>query len=490
MPENTEDGNGYDFVVVANRLAVNHVTYEDGTTGWERSPGGLVTALAPLMESSEGAWVGWHGAADDVLEPFDHGDMHLVPVPLTGDDIEDYYEGFSNGTLWPLYHDVIARPDFHRHWFEAYRRVNQRFAEHTAEVAAHKATVWIQDYQLQLVPAMLRDLRPDLTIGFFNHIPFPPPGLFAQLPWRHSVLRGLLGADLIGFQRASDASNFRRAVHNRLGYYVEDEMIHVPLQTNAPDHGSPLAGFNADADRGTAVRVSTAPLEGAARLVEAKEFPISIDTSTITALAQREDIIARSQEIREELGNPETVLLIGSHGAEKDLGEDAPGLELNSTESMARGKIISTLEEVAADAEGAWVEHKPAGAALHVRNVADDQLGEQILEHGRAALSLVDGAYLKNGKKVLESVVVLATKGEGITELREHTSPDAVLFAGDDVTDEHGFAVLEPEDIGIKVGAGATGAGHRIPEPKDLAEVLRRIAEQRGTSRSDARPTP
>lgn len=184
------------------------------------------------------------------------------------------------------------------------------------------------------------------------------------------------------------------------------------------------------------------------------------------------------------------MLLIGSHGAEKDLGEDAPGLELNSTESMARGKIISTLEEVAADAEGAWVEHKPAGAALHVRNVADDQLGEQILEHGRAALSLVDGAYLKNGKKVLESVVVLATKGEGITELREHTSPDAVLFAGDDVTDEHGFAVLEPEDIGIKVGAGATGAGHRIPEPKDLAEVLRRIAEQRGTSRSDARPTP
>ncbi|MBO0594763.1 trehalose-6-phosphate synthase [Nesterenkonia sp. E16_7] len=309
VPENTENGNGYDFVVVANRLAVNHVTNEDGTTGWERSPGGLVTALAPLMESSEGAWVGWHGAADDVLEPFDHGDMHLVPVPLSSDDIEDYYEGFSNGTLWPLYHDVIARPDFHRHWFEAYRRVNQRFAEHAAEVAAHAATVWVQDYQLQLVPAMLRDLRPDLTIGFFNHIPFPPPGLFAQLPWRHSVLRGLLGADLIGFQRASDASNFRRAVHNRMGYYVEDAMIHVPLQTQAPDHGSPLVGFNADADRGTAVRVNSAPPSGAARLVEAKEFPISIDTATITALAKREDIIARSQKIREELGNPDTVLL-------------------------------------------------------------------------------------------------------------------------------------------------------------------------------------
>jgi len=309
LPESTKNGTGYDFVVVANRLAVNHVTNEDGITGWERSPGGLVTALAPLMERSEGAWVGWHGAADDVLEPFDHGDMHLVPVPLSADDIEDYYEGFSNGTLWPLYHDVIARPDFHRHWFDAYKRVNQRFAEHTAEVAAQGATVWVQDYQLQLVPAMLRELRPDLTIGFFNHIPFPPPGLFAQLPWRHSVLRGLLGADLIGFQRASDASNFRRAVHNRMGYYVEDDLIHVPKETNAPDHGSPLAGFNADADRGTAARTLVAPASGVARIVEAKEFPISIDTATITALAKREDIIARAREIREELGNPETLLL-------------------------------------------------------------------------------------------------------------------------------------------------------------------------------------
>ena len=215
---------GYDFVV-ANRLAVNRITEPDGTIGWQRSPGGLVTALAPIMAESQGAWIGWHGAADEALEPFDHSGLHLHPVPLSAQEVEDYYEGFSNGTLWPLYHDVIARPQFHRHWFDAYRRV--RSAAAAAQVASMGATVWVQDYQLQLVPQILRELRSDLKIGFFNHIPFPPPGLFAQLPWRHSVMRGLLGADLIGFQRESDAGNFQRVVRSRLGHYIKSGRIYV-----------------------------------------------------------------------------------------------------------------------------------------------------------------------------------------------------------------------------------------------------------------------
>ena len=300
---------GYDFVVVANRLAVDRITTEDGSTGWRRSPGGLVTALAPIMSESDGAWVGWHGAAAETLEPFDHENMHLVPVPLSAQEVEDHYEGFSNATLWPLYHDVIARPAFHRHWFEAYRRVNHRFAEAAAGVAAQGATVWVQDYQLQLVPTMLRELRPDVKIGFFNHIPFPPPGLFSQLPWRHSVLRGLLGADLIGFQRESDARNFQRVVRHRLGHYIKSDRIHVPIEQGAHDEGSPLRGFEADAARGTAPRQLTAPTGGEHRISEAKAFPISIDTQKIVELSERPDIIARSQQIRRELGEPDTIFL-------------------------------------------------------------------------------------------------------------------------------------------------------------------------------------
>jgi trehalose 6-phosphate synthase len=278
-PSDTEYGD-FDFIVVSNRLAVDRVTDDDGNSSWRRSPGGLVTALAPVMAKADGAWVGWHGAPDETLEPFDEANMRLVPVPLSADEVELYYEGFSNATLWPLYHDVIAPPEFHRTWWEAYRRVNERFAKATAAAAAHGATVWVQDYQLQLVPKLLRKARPDLVIGFFNHIPFPPLEIFAQLPWRRQVIEGLLGADLIGFQRPSDASNFLRCVRRFVGHTIRQQQVQVPADGDAPAYVS-----------------------------RAEAYPISIDVDAITQLAKREDIIERSREIRRELGNPKHILL-------------------------------------------------------------------------------------------------------------------------------------------------------------------------------------
>ncbi|MGH8241203.1 MAG: trehalose-6-phosphate synthase, partial [Steroidobacteraceae bacterium] len=167
-----------DFVVVANRLPVDLERLPDGTTRWKRSPGGLVTALEPILRRNKGAWVGWAGVPDAELDPVVEDDLELYPVPLSAAEIADYYEGFSNATLWPLYHDVIVKPEYNRAWWNAYVEVNRRFAEATSKAAAQGATVWIQDYQLQLVPKMLRMLRPDLTIGFFLHIPFPPVELF------------------------------------------------------------------------------------------------------------------------------------------------------------------------------------------------------------------------------------------------------------------------------------------------------------------------
>lgn len=270
----------FEFIVVSNRLPVDRVNDDDGNGTWRRSPGGLVTALAPVMEKADGAWVGWHGAADEALESFDHSDIRLVPVPLSADEVEFYYEGFSNATLWPLYHDVIAPPEFHRHWWDSYRKVNERFAAQTASIAAEGATVWVQDYQLQLVPKLLREARPDLKIGFFNHIPFPPLEIYAQLPWRRQVIEGLLGADLIGFQRPSDASNFLRCVRRFLGLAVRQQQVQVKGVDGAPDYVS-----------------------------RAEAFPISIDVQRIVDLAHRPDIIERSQEIRRELGNPRHILL-------------------------------------------------------------------------------------------------------------------------------------------------------------------------------------
>ena len=264
-----------DLVIVANRLPVDRVALPDGSSEWRRSPGGLVTALEAVMRSGDGAWIGWPGAADEDFEPFVEDGLSLVPVSLSAREVEEFYEGFSNGTLWPLYHDVIAKPEFHREWWEAYVRVNRRFADRAAEVAAPGATVWVQDYQLQLVPQMLREQRPDLRIGFYLHIPFPPAELFSQLPWRRQLLEGLLGADLIGFQLPGAAANFVRLVRSRVGHKTHRDMIYLP-------DGRP---------------------------VKATAFPISIDTAGFEALARSEGVQARATEIREALGTPRNVFL-------------------------------------------------------------------------------------------------------------------------------------------------------------------------------------
>ena len=268
-----------DFVVVANRLPVDRDT-ADEDTGWRTSPGGLVTAVAPVMKSHEGAWIGWTGVADVDFDPFRIDGMNLVPVTLTSEEVPRYYEGFSNATLWPLYHDVIVPPEFHRTWWDSYVRVNERFAQKVAEVASEGATVWVHDYQLQLVPQLVRRKRPDLAIGFFNHIPFPPYEIFAQLPWRDDILRGLLGADLIGFQRPADAANFRRAVRGRLNFTTKGSTVNVPAGEFLPEHP-----------------------------VRAEAFPISIDTPYLEELARDPQIIERAQQIREEVGNPKVVML-------------------------------------------------------------------------------------------------------------------------------------------------------------------------------------
>jgi alpha,alpha-trehalose-phosphate synthase [UDP-forming] len=268
----------HDFVVVANRLPVDRVEKPDGTVDWRPSPGGLVAALEPVMRKASGAWVGWSGSAGEAPEPFDADGMRLLPVGLSADEVAEYYAGFSNATLWPLYHDVIAPPRFHRQWWRTYQQVNRRFAEAAASETADGALVWVHDYQLQLVPAMLREMRPDLSIGFFNHIPFPGYEIFAQLPWRRDIVKGLLGADLLGFQRQQDVTNFLRACRRA-------------------------------ADRPTRGATVTADGASAERKVRAGVFPISIDSASLEQMARRRDVQARAKEIRAALGEPEVVLL-------------------------------------------------------------------------------------------------------------------------------------------------------------------------------------
>ncbi len=277
----SDSGPGASFVVVANRLPVKRIEAEEGST-WVTSPGGLVAALAPALADHDGvAWLGWTGDAESdaesevVTEPFDHGGVHLIPIPLSTDERELHYDGMSNGTLWPLYHDKVEPSEFHRTWYDGYRRINRRFAEAAASAARPGATVWVHDYQLQLVPGMLRELRPDLTIGFFLHIPFPPPELFYQLPWRRELTAGLLGSDLIGFQAPDGAANFHRLAL-RLGLCA---------------------------------RKSKTTLEYEGRTVDVKAFPIGIDVARYDEVARDHDVTDAARNLRAQLGQPQVVLL-------------------------------------------------------------------------------------------------------------------------------------------------------------------------------------
>jgi trehalose 6-phosphate synthase len=272
-----------DFVVVANRLPIDMERLPDGTTTWKRSPGGLVTALEPLLRSRRGAWIGWPGIPDAGDEPIEQDDMRLCPVSLSADDIAEYYEGFSNAALWPLYHDVIVKPIYHREWWDRYVDVNRRFAEATAKTAAEGATVWVQDYQLQLVPKMLRMLRPDLTIGFFLHIPFPPVELFMQMPWRTEIIEGLLGADLVGFHLPGGAQNFLILARRLVGANTSRATVGVRSRFGEID-----VGF---------------------RTVKVGAFPISIDSTALDQQSRSRAIRQRAEEIRSELGNPRKILL-------------------------------------------------------------------------------------------------------------------------------------------------------------------------------------
>jgi len=221
------------LVVVANRLPLT-IRRSAGRWHGERSSGGLVAALAPVLADAGGLWIGWPGdaPADDpagraeALQTWerDHG---LAAVDLPPRISRAFYEGYSNNTLWPLLHGFSSLVTFDPENFHAYRDANKRFAD--AVLARHRPDdlVWVQDYQLMLVPRHLREARPDARVGFFLHVPFPPPEVFRILPQRDEILAGLLGADVIGFQTHEHLGAFRRSLLQVLG--IESRMDRVEV---------------------------------------------------------------------------------------------------------------------------------------------------------------------------------------------------------------------------------------------------------------------
>ena len=224
---------GERLLVVSNRLPLT-VRGAGGRWKAERSSGGLVAALAPVVERANGLWIGWPGEAPraptsrvrSCCAP-GNATTGMASVDLPPAVSRAFYEGYSNGTLWPLLHGFPGRATVDGASWDAYVEANERFADAVVERLRPDDLVWVQDYQLLLLPAMLRERRPDARIAFFLHIPFPPPETFRILPQREALLTGLLGADVIAFQAYEHLGAFRRALVQVLG--VDSHMDRVEI---------------------------------------------------------------------------------------------------------------------------------------------------------------------------------------------------------------------------------------------------------------------
>jgi trehalose 6-phosphate synthase/phosphatase len=210
------------LIIVSNRSPVTVATLGDELSV-EPSVGGLATGLDAPHRESGGLWIGWPGDTS-ALDPRQRAELserlaalRIVPVSLTPDEIAGYYEGVSNGLLWPVFHSLIGQVPLQPPPFDVYEAANQRFAD--AVLAHHRPgdVIWIHDYQLMMVPALVRARAPGARIGFFLHIPFPPSEIFRTLPHGDRIVQGLLGADLIGFHAPSYMRHFASTATRLLG---------------------------------------------------------------------------------------------------------------------------------------------------------------------------------------------------------------------------------------------------------------------------------
>ncbi len=224
------------LIVASTRLPIT-LTEADGK--WEVTPstGGLVTALAAVRGKRKFTWLGWPGA--DVVPSQRKQVTKLLarhgasPVFIAPEHVDGFYEGFSNDMLWPLFHNLTERSTFTRDDWVAYQEVNQNYADAIAKAARPGDLIWIHDYQLCLVPQLLREKGLGCPIGFFLHIPFPPADIYRTLPVAEEILRGILGADIVGFHAYEYVSHFRMAALRVLG--MESDSMHLALQSRTVD---------------------------------------------------------------------------------------------------------------------------------------------------------------------------------------------------------------------------------------------------------------
>ena len=219
--------------IVSNRLPVS-INVENDNIELTPSVGGLATGMRSVYKEYNGKWIGWPGlASDDLDEDLTNRiedklvEEDCVSVHLSKEEIDLYYDGFSNRAIWPLFHYFAQYIDYDPELWDAFVSVNQKFADKALETIEEGDTIWIHDYQLLLVPEMIKSKKPGVTVGFFLHIPFPSFEVFRILPWRKELIQGMLGADLIGFHTFDYQRHFFSSVRRLMGYEISFNQIHI-----------------------------------------------------------------------------------------------------------------------------------------------------------------------------------------------------------------------------------------------------------------------
>lgn len=219
------------IIFVSHRLPVN-ILRHNGEFYYTASSSEVASCLYPLFNQDENLWIGWPGT--EIRDPEERGQLimelsekKMNPIFLNQTEVDHYHGGFCNETLWPAVHSFTQYINYNDEYWEAYVKVNQKFCDAIIKKAKPGDKIWIHDYQLMLLPEMIRKKMPDVTIGFFQHTPFPSYEIFRMLPWRQDILRGMCGADLIGFQIYDDMRHFLSSVGRILGYTDEAGYIHT-----------------------------------------------------------------------------------------------------------------------------------------------------------------------------------------------------------------------------------------------------------------------
>lgn len=222
------------LILVANRLPVK-VQYDNEKIHYRPSEGGLATGLSSIQKPADKFWIGWPGIPEPDEEQknqisHDLLSYNMNPLFLSEQETKNYYEGFSNETIWPLFHYFIEHTQYRQEFWQYYQSVNREFCKAVLKHYQEGDTIWIHDYHLMLLPSLLRDALPSATIGFFLHIPFPSSEVYRLLPWRMELVNGLMGADLIGFHTSDYMRHFSSAVYQILGleqrlgkFYIDDQ---------------------------------------------------------------------------------------------------------------------------------------------------------------------------------------------------------------------------------------------------------------------------